>query len=249
MAQETPQEILFTSLGTTVLDEIYVNGKLTAQNSPGGAAIFSALGARLFAIKPAAISLKIIAGEDLPLVVEQALRQWDISLSLQRLPSMSSTRAELRYADATLDSRDFKYLTPVLQPKPSDLQSSPILTSKVFHMLSTPQEVLKDVEDLLALRLRLHLPRPLIIWEPRPTSCILSNLCPLLEAIKHVDIVSPNHVELLTFFGEPTTPPFSRIQIEVLAQVFVDSGVGHDNDGIVVSKPLTFITFLVHHSD
>lgn len=57
-------------------------------------------------------------------------------------------------------------------------------------------------------------------------------------AIKHVDIFSPNHVELLAFFGEAVPDPFQQGWIENLVQVFLASGVGLTGDGLVVRSDL-----------
>lgn len=164
---KAPKRILFTSLGTTVLDEIYVGDKLIAQNSPGGAAIFSALCARLFAPPSpngsSPIALKINAGEDFPIEVENTLRSWKLTLDLQRLPNTSSTRAELRYTDASLSSRNFRYLTPILRPHPADLVTSPLLASKAIHLLTTPQDLPNEVTQLLSLPKPLNIYRPFII--------------------------------------------------------------------------------------
>lgn len=48
----------------------------------------------------------------------------------------------------------------------------------------------------------LWLPRPLFIWEPVPDSCIPDELENCYEALRYVEVISPNHVELGSFFGE-----------------------------------------------
>lgn len=46
------------------------------------------------------------------------------------------------------------------------------------------------------------LPRPLFVWEPVPDLCIPDELEHCYQALRYVDVISPNHVELASFFGE-----------------------------------------------
>lgn len=46
------------------------------------------------------------------------------------------------------------------------------------------------------------LPQPLFVWEPVPDLCIPDELNNCYEALQYVDVISPNHVELASFFGE-----------------------------------------------
>jgi hypothetical protein len=76
----------------------------------------------------------------------------------------------------------------------------------------------------------------LIIWEPAPLSCQNENLSSFLSAAKIVDVFSPNHLELLRIFGEQPLDPFSKAQVENLARIFYDSGVGPGGTGTVVIR-------------
>jgi hypothetical protein len=251
-AQPSPvplPDILFTSLGTTVLDKLSIAEEVVATDAIGGAAIFSALGARicapLLAIHPAQIALKIQAGHDFPTEAERVLRSWNIGLDLSRLPDQVSTRADLNYHDATLESRDHKYTTPVLEMTPRDPDKHPYLRSRLFHFMNPPADLTTQITELLALRSTL-LPRPIIVYEPRPSFCTPEHKAVMCTAASLVDVFSPNHVELLRLFGKPTTEPFSRSQIEDLARHMVNIGVGHDGKGVVVSACPQ--QFLLYHS-
>ena len=46
---------------------------------------------------------------------------------------------------------------------------------------------------------------PLFVWEPVPDSCKPSEYQKVLEAMKYVDVMSPNYVELTALFAEETT--------------------------------------------
>lgn len=240
---QIPPDILFTSLATTVLDKITVAGKLVAENSPGGSAVFSALGARLFTLPSAEyhspVALRINAGEDFPAKVEDVLRGWNIFLDLQRHATALSLRAEIAYHDASLECRDFKYTTPVVSVEPQDLQGTPMQSARIFHLFTVPQVLHEQVFAIQKLRRAAGLDMPLIIWEPRSRSYIPENLQHAYDAARLADVISPNHVELLELFGESTSAaPFDPLRIEMLAQRLVDSGIGPDANGVIVSPRL-----------
>jgi hypothetical protein len=248
-AQPSPvplPQILFTSLGTTVLDQLSVAGEVVATDAIGGAAIFAALGARicapLVAVHPAQIALKIQAGHDFPTEPERVLRSWSIGLDLSRLPEQVSTRADLNYHDASLESRDHKYTTPVLEMTPRDLDKHPYLQSRLFHFMNPPADLTTQVTELLSLR-STSVQRPIIIYEPRPSFCTPEHKAVMCTAAGLVDVFTPNHVEFLQIFGKPTTDPFSSSQIEELAKHLVNLGVGHDGKGVVVSCRFSLAPF------
>lgn len=242
LEHQTSAEILFTSLATTVLDKISVAGRVVAENNPGGSALFSALGARLFALPGAEhlspVALKINAGEDFPAEVEDLLRGWNIVLDLQRYASTLSLRAEVAYHDASLESRDFKYTTNIIPFRPLDLQGTQMLGARIFHLFTVPQGLHEQVLSLEKLRRAAGLDMPLVIWEPRSRSYVPENLQHAYDAARLADVISPNHIELLELFGHPTTVAFDPICIETLAQRLVDSGIGRDANGVIVSLRL-----------
>ena len=214
-------------------------GRLVSENSPGGSAILSALGVRIFLPPSAAhlspVALRINVGEDFPVEVEKLFRRWNIVIDFQRHESTPTTRADVAYHDASLDSRDFKYTTPVIPSRPLDVQGSPILGARVFHLFTNPQDLHEEVLSLEKLRYATGLGMPLIIREPRSKSYIPENLQHAYDAAKLADLISPNHVGLLEFFAEPTSAAFDRHRIEKLAQRLVDSGIGPDANGTIVS--------------
>jgi hypothetical protein len=63
-------------------------------------------------------------------------------------------------------------------------------------------EILARREQELSLHPELN--APLFIWEPVPDLCIPEELERCYEALKLVDIVSPNHQELASFLGKAT---------------------------------------------
>lgn len=80
--------------------------------------------------------------------------------------------------------------------------------------------------------------RPLFIWEPVPDLCVPAELGSCLEALRHVDVVSPNHGELGGFFGRATEGDAHvdfRL-IEALCEQWLESGVGPDGSGGIVVR-------------
>lgn len=94
-------------------------------------------------------------------------------------------------------STAFKYLTPKLRLTDGDLSPS-LLRSKTFHLICSPLRCVELVEGIRSRRSALDasLPAPLFIWEPVPDLCVPGELDNTLEALKHVDVISPNHAEL-----------------------------------------------------
>ena len=111
-----------------------------------------------------------------------------------------------------------------------------MLHSLCFHMLAEPVEVIHQVQDLLQLRKAAsNDAKPLIIWEPRPSSCIPANLDAFREAARVVDIFSPNHVELTAMFVDgPSEVALSMVAEHALS--FVRSGIGQSGQGCVVIR-------------
>jgi hypothetical protein len=237
---EMPGEILFVSMATAVLDKITVAGQLVAQNSTGGSAVFSSLGARLFnpptPLQKSPVALRIHAGHDFPVDALHLLNSWQMVLDVRRDPHQPSTRAEVTYHDASLEKRDFRYVTPVRSMKPTDLElGDQMLAAKIFHFFTAPEALHEQLSQVAALRQIAGMNMPITIWEPRSRTYIPDKLQHAFESAKLADIISPNHIELLELFAQPTSGQFDPAQIESFAQVLAASGIGRDNNGIIVS--------------
>jgi len=82
-------------------------------------------------------------------------------------------------------------------------------------------------------------PAPLFIWEPVPDLCTPAELEACYEAIKYVDVISPNHGELCAFFGESPHHDNGDTAFETVtscAQKLLHSGIGKDGTGAVVVR-------------
>jgi sugar/nucleoside kinase (ribokinase family) len=78
--------------------------------------------------------------------------------------------------------------------------------------------------------------RPLILWEPRPSSCVPESENAFFRAVQMVDIFSPNHIELALIFGNPSPEIVDRATLERYVSRFLESGVGLSNTGAVVLR-------------
>ena len=115
--------------------------------------------------------------------------------------------------------------------------SSKLLSSRSFHMLTDPTELVDVVTSLLELRrLKGILERPLIIWEPRPPSCVPQNREAFFAALKMVDVFSLNHIEVAKILGSERPEVLDRALIEKYASSFIDLGVGSMGSGVVVIR-------------
>jgi sugar/nucleoside kinase (ribokinase family) len=94
--------------------------------------------------------------------------------------------------------------------------------AKCFHLICTPARCLDLVKGVLEKRSMTGFSeatdsgtmltssesptkRPLFVWEPVPDSCKPEEFAHMLEALKVVDVLSPNHHELASFFGSSNT--------------------------------------------
>jgi len=72
-----------------------------------------------------------------------------------------------------------------------------------------------------------------------PDLCTPAELPACYEAIKHVDVISPNHDELCAFFGERPhhdNGDAAAATIAVCAAKLLDSGIGEGGEGAVVVR-------------
>ena len=109
---------------------------------------------------------------------------------------------------------------------------------------------MEQVEQLLALRRGIHLnSRPLILWEPRPSSCLSTNLNAVFKAVRTVDVFSPNHLELLATFGRDVPDCFVEQTFTELALPVLTSGIGPTKRGIVVIRAAEHGCFIASSED
>jgi sugar/nucleoside kinase (ribokinase family) len=136
----------------------------------------------------------------------------------------------------------FKYMTPKLRLDHEALVDTPLLWSKSFHLICSPLRCIDLIENILKLRQEASgtasRSRPLFIWEPVPDLCTSEEYDNCLKALKHVDVVSPNHGELGGFFGADTygEDTVNFWTIEQLCDKWLEDGVGPEGKGGIVVR-------------
>ena len=123
-----------------------------------------------------------------------------------------------------------------------------MLDSSIFHLLAEPEEAITTIRDLLELRHQSGIDhRPLIIWEPRPSSCVPSNLKSFYQAMAMVDVFSPNHIELGVCFGHSFIKGVDLDLVERLATTMLESGFQDGREGAIVIRAAEHGSLVVAH--
>lgn len=133
-----------------------------------------------------------------------------------------------------ITDKTFRYTTPPLKPRDEHLEAAGLLQSTAFHILACPEDAEQQVTKLLSVRERNGISkRPLLVWEPAPPFCRPENRDAHLQACKHVDVFSPNHLELMSLFGDQTAAdgPFDRAAIETYARACLDATLFAPSEG------------------
>ncbi|THC96140.1 hypothetical protein EYZ11_004361 [Aspergillus tanneri] len=77
--------------------------------------------------------------------------------------------------------------------------------------------------------------RPIFVWEPVPDLCTPEEQERFFTAIKVVDVVSPNELELGMMFGQPGWNEESRFGRDIVKNI-VESGIGPEGNGHLVIR-------------
>ena len=101
-----------------------------------------------------------------------------------------------------------------------------MLRSKVYHLICTPARCIELVRGILEKRAamltehlvehRLLVPEPIFLWEPMEGSCRPEHIQAFTEALRFVDVFSPNEHELASLFRGQTKSKPTLNQDEVL---------------------------------
>ncbi|KAJ4351052.1 hypothetical protein N0V95_004156 [Ascochyta clinopodiicola] len=231
----------FCTLGMFIIDEIeFPPPKPPVKDIVGGAGAYSALGARIFSPPPQSKSVGWIVdcGSDFPAELRDYIASWESGVVMRETPGRLTTRGWNGYGEN--EHRAFRYTTPKLRLAHEDVQGTDLLWAKSFHLICSPVRCMELVKNILQLRIQASptTERPLFLWEPVPDLCVPGELENCLEALKHVDVVSPNHGELGGFFGQYTDgmEHVNHRLIESLCSQWLDSGIGPNGSGAVVLR-------------
>lgn len=196
------------------------------------------LGARLFTPSDSkSISLVFNAGHDFPVSVIETFRSWSIDLHVQHLPEQPSARGLVFYKKAHENRKGFQRLTEPLPVTIADLRESRLLSAQAVHFFGTAeymQEQSKEMNNAIAEGAMPR--RPFIVCEPMAQSCKPDTLEAHQQAARLVDVFSPNHEELDSFFSSTSDLAFDAREVERQAHVFVESGIGLTHNGCVVVR-------------
>lgn len=139
-------------------------------------------------------------------------------------------------------SKGFDYTTQKIQVDPAMLDKD-LLCSKSFHLICSPTRCIQVVKDILEriaeerTEIEGLVPQmaPVFVWEPAPTSCKPQELSKVYEALKYVDVVSPNLMELQALFGNHIdSNKASTEEIARMSNMLLTSGFGNKPCAVIV---------------
>ncbi|UPX10267.1 uncharacterized protein EKO05_0000934 [Ascochyta rabiei] len=233
--------IVMCTLGMFILDEIeFPAPKPGVKDIVGGAGAYSALGARIFSPPPRSRSVGWIVdcGSDFPGALREYIASWESGVLMRETPGRLTTRGWNGYGEK--EHRAFRYTTPKLRLGHEDIQDTDLLWARSFHLICSPARCMELVRNVVQLRTQASptTERPLFLWEPVPDLCVPGELDRCVQALKHVDVVSPNHGELGGFFGQSTdgAEQVHHRLVESLCGQWLESGIGPNGSGGVVVR-------------
>jgi len=115
------------------------------------------------------------------------------------------------------------------------------LNSKIFHFICSPSWASQHITEILKLRDK-QLPPPIFVWEPVPNSTIKENLQSCVEAMKMVNVLSPNHEEAAALLGlisgedEEVDRFLSEDMLMYMADKFLSYQIGPQGNGCVIIR-------------
>lgn len=110
--------------------------------------------------------------------------------------------------------------------------------SRAFHLFLDPTQIIEQTTQLQELRKAADITtRPLFVWEPKAYSCVPENLQAFIEAMRVVNVFSPNHIELarITRKKVPPKPNESFFQ-DLCAPFFSPQDGGYTPQGVLVVR-------------
>ena len=131
------------------------------------------------------------------------------------------------------------------------------ICSKSFHLICSASRCIDLVKSILDARALLKangglkfcahrqdveiklVDPPIFVWEPVPDMCIPSELPKVLEAMKYVDVLSPNQKELAALFGESKPDAFMACELDVLERQcneLLTKGFGKKPSAVIVRR-------------
>lgn len=115
--------------------------------------------------------------------------------------------------------------------------------SKTYHLTCGPVHCVKLVTAITERRARIDphgltglciMKRAIFVWRPLPCSCRPSELLHFYEALKYVDVISPNFAELLALFGTHLDSSEPLIRLKDGCNRLLALGFGNRPSAVVV---------------
>ncbi|XAO27565.1 hypothetical protein I312_106421 [Cryptococcus bacillisporus CA1280] len=223
------------------LDDIPVPNAEEIYEMLGGGALYALVGAR-FWLPPCQLRTLVdrapVENDDCPKDVEEKLAKLGSEIWVwNRGEGTRMTRARIRYEG------DVRYFQPVVKAPHRTVQelfTSPLLHAEYLHISPpySPENVAVIISDLKALPKGSW--RPKIVFEPTPPSCHPGQKDWLEHILPDIEVLSPNHEELFSFYSIPIMPTSSislRPTVErLVSHILHDVSIGANGEGIVVVR-------------
>lgn len=113
--------------------------------------------------------------------------------------------------------------------------------SKTFHLVCAPSRCIDLIEGILERRNTIftlrgfEYPRPIFVWEPVPSLCTPEELEGFYKAAHLVDVLSPNSLELASFFGKANWDGNEESDQGIVKEI-ISSGIGPTGKGLLVVR-------------
>lgn len=150
-------------------------------------------------------------------------------------------------------------LTPDFRVQPNMMVGAEFVGSKTFYLTGSPARCIELVTAIMERRARIHpktvagicgMRRPIFVWRPSPRSCTPSEISNFYEALKHVDVISPNLVGLLTLCEPYLQSPEPWIWMKDTCNRLLALGFGNKPSAVAVriGEKGCYIATLQRHS-
>ncbi|KLT45807.1 Ribokinase-like protein, partial [Cutaneotrichosporon oleaginosum] len=207
----------------------------------GGGAMYALIGARVW-LAPQSLRTVIDRSpefpgddefDDLPLKLEKQLHSYGPEMWVfNRVPGARVPTARIRYDDAV---RSYAHIVKPAVRSGRELASGPLAGAEWLHV---PPPYSSTALLGLISELSLTSWHPRIVFEPAPTSCHPGELTAFEKAAALVDVLSPNHEELLSLYARPIPDDRQEIieAVEKVMRHLLALGVGSRGKGILAIR-------------
>lgn len=127
--------------------------------------------------------------------------------------------------------------------QPNMMVGDRFVGSKTFYLTGGPARCIELVTAIMERRARIDpetvvgicmMRRPIFVWRPSPRSCTPSEISNFYEALKHVDVISPNLGELLTLCEPNFQTPEPWIWLRDACNRLLALGFGNKPSAVAV---------------